>query len=32
MYGVATLRPDLSAQVSYLRPLTIVVMAGTMDD
>ena len=31
MYGVATLRLDLTAQVSYPMSLTIVVMAGTMD-
>ena len=30
--GGATLRPDLTAQVSYLMSLTTVVMAGTMDD
>ena len=32
MYGVVTLRPDLTAQDSYLMSLTTVVMAGTMDD
>ena len=32
MYGVATLRLDLTAQVLYLMSLTTVVMAGTMDD
>ena len=32
MYGVATLRRDLTAQVSYPMSLTTVVMAGTMDD
>lgn len=32
MYGVATLRPDLIAQVSYPMSLTTVVMDGTMDD
>lgn len=31
MYGVVTLRPDLTAQDSYPMSLTIVVMAGTMD-
>ena len=31
MYGVATLRPDLIAQDSYLMSLTTVVMDGTMD-
>ena len=32
MYGVVTLRPDLTVQDSYLMSLTTVVMAGTMDD
>ena len=30
MYGVATLRPDLTAQVSYLMSLTTVV-TGNLD-
>lgn len=32
MYGVVTLRPDLTAQVSYPMSLTTVIMDGTMDD
>lgn len=32
MYGVATLRPDLTALVSYPMSSTTVVMVGTMDD